>query len=315
MRRWLCRACLLLLACASFPAAPATDTETLWSNGSRLELRISPEFSRSARRDVREWIVFSAGALEQVFGRWPRKKWVVSVSPLSASGTDPIPWAQVHREERDRVEFYVAPQASLDQLKSAWTGYHELAHLLLPYRGWGDTWFSEGLATYYQNLLQVRSGVIDDARLWQNLYEGFERGRADAAFDGQPLEEVSSNMRKQGGFMRVYWSGAWYFLKVDTRLRRQSGGALTLDRALQKLNECCGEQRLSVQQIVERLDRLNQVYLFTPLYEKMRQSGAMPDYTDLFASLGVSVTPGGTALAATGPGAALRRQIANPGTL
>ena len=71
--------------------------------------------------------------------------------------------------------------------------------------------------------------------MWQKLYEGFQRGRAEHAFEGQSLQQVSDALRQSGGFMRVYWSGAWYFLAADTRLRMQSGGEVSLDDALEKL--------------------------------------------------------------------------------
>ena len=115
--------------------------------------------------------------------------------------------------------------------------------------------------------------------------------------------------------MRVYWSGAWYFLQVDTRLRRQSGGRVTLDSALRKLNDCCGDLHLSVAQIVDELDKLNQVFLFRPTYEQVRKSTALPAYEKLFASLGISVSGGSVALDEKGPGAQLRRQIAKGAAL
>ena len=84
------------------------------------------------------------------------------------------------------VEFFTATQATTDSLQRAWTGYHELAHLLIPYQGWGGAWFSEGLASYYQNILQARVGILTEQQMWQKLYEGFQRGRGDAKglFDG-----------------------------------------------------------------------------------------------------------------------------------
>ena len=92
----------------------------------------------------------------------------------------------MRRGEVDRVEFFVTAEASAERLRQAWTGYHELAHLLIPYRGWGDAWFSEGLASYYQNLMQARAGVLSENEMWQRLYDGFRRGLAEREFDGRP---------------------------------------------------------------------------------------------------------------------------------
>jgi hypothetical protein len=311
---------LLVLSLSFILLAKAAMSEenvhqTIERDGQKLQLHINSQFDPDMQIELQDWVVFIAETLQKVYGRWPRQEWEISISPAPAVGSDPIPWAQVHRGEMDRVEFYTASQVSADELKNAWTGYHELAHLLIPYRGWGDLWFSEGLSSYYQNILMARSGILTEQQMWQNLYEGFLRGRADSRFDGQPLNEVSSALRKKGGFMRVYWSGAWYFLAADVRLRRQSGGKLTLDIALQKLNQCCANQRLSVLEIVNKLDELNQVLLFQSLYQQVRTSTEVPAFETIFASVGITIKDGTVTLQQEGPGARLRQQIISRTTL
>ena len=110
--------------------------------------------------------------------------------------------------------------------------------------------------------------------------------------------------------MRVYWSGAWYFLAADTRLRLQSGGQRNLDLALAELNSCCGNQSLSVPEIVSRLDQLNRVVLFGILYDELTVSTRVPPFESIFASLGIDVVDGRVRLQEDGPGARLRQQIA-----
>lgn len=315
---------MLVLLCAlaltsALETAPTFAAEAPQNNltkGDRsLALEISPDFTLQQRDNILQWIEFLSDSLLQVYGHWPRQQWRISVSPTSAANSDPIPWAQVHRDDIDTVKFYIAPQATTKQLQNNWTGYHEVAHLLIPYRGWGDNWFSEGLASFYQNILQARSGILTEQQAWQNLYAGFLRGRDDSKFNGEPLAAVSNTMRERGGFMRVYWSGAWYFLVADIRLRQQSGGKLTLDLALEKLNDCCADARLSVPQIVNKLDELNSVLLFQPLYQQLIDSPEMPAFDSLFASLGITVVAGEVTLQQRGPGAALRQQILQPLTL
>lgn len=303
----------LLLSCFTvLPGnfANAQNSKMLQQDDRYLELDVSPDFSAGMRDNVNEWTNFLSQSLLQVYGRWPRQHWRMTVAPASASADDPIPWAQVHRGDLDTIEFFVSPQASADQLILAWTGYHELAHLLIPYRGWGDNWFSEGVATYYQNILQARAGVLSEREMWQNIYEGLLRGAADDAYAAQPLKEVSEALRTEGGFMRVYWSGARYFLEADVRLRRQSGGALSLDTALEKLNRCCANQTMSGDQIAGKLDELSQTLIFRPLYYHTRESFELRPFDKLFASLGITVNKGLIILQPIGPGAQLRRQIA-----
>ncbi len=303
---------LLLLLVAKPGWGQQDYRETLFDDGRKLRLDISSEFVPRQRDNLVAWINFISKALLEVYGHWPRQQWQISVLPAAAAASDPIPWAQVHRGNIDRVEFFIAPHATLTALKQDWTGYHELAHLLIPYRGWGDTWFSEGVASFYQNILPARVGILSEQQAWQNLYDGFLRGVSDSQFNGQPLSRVSDSMRAEGGFMRVYWSGAWYFLAADIRLRQQSAGSTSLDQALGKLNDCCADERLSVPEMVNKLDELNQVLLFAPLYEQVRASTAMPPFERIFASLGITVADGAVTLQQEGPGARLRRQIVKP---
>jgi len=301
---------LALLPAAPILGAPAGDSRHLLQrDGRQLEVLISPQFTPKMQDRLLAWIEYIADALRQVYGHWPTRHWQISIAPTAASGSDPIPWAQVHRGEVNRVEFFTSADASTEELQRAWTSYHELAHLLIPYRGWGDAWFSEGLASYYQDILQARMGLISEREMWQKLYDGFQRGMEETSFDGETLSTVSDNMRENGGFMRVYWSGACYFLVADTRLRLQSGGELTLDGALKKLNDCCSDQSLSVPQMVAKLDQLNRVLLFGTLYDEFASATTVPAFDTIFTTMGIDVVNGQVYLQETGPGARLRRGI------
>tara|TARA_R110001592_G_scaffold337300_1_gene623779 strand:- start:405378 stop:406331 length:954 start_codon:yes stop_codon:yes gene_type:complete len=301
---------LTLLPVAATKGAPDGNTRHLmYQDGRQLEVLISAEFTGDMQSELLIWIEYIAEALRQVYGHWPAQHWQITVAPTAASASDPIPWAQVHRGDINSVEFFTSTHASGQELQRAWTSYHELAHLLIPYRGWGDAWFIEGLASYYQYILQARMGLISEREMWQKIHDGFQRGRNDTSFDGESLRGVSDNMRENGGFMRVYWSGAVYFLAADTRLRLESGGALSLDKALGKLNDCCADQSLSVPQIVAKLDQLNGVTVFGNLYDEFASTTTVPAFDTIFATLGIDVVDGEVQLQETGPGARLRREF------
>ena len=306
--------CLTVVALSlALLAAPSRGEDSsghlLERGGRKLEVQISTEYDPAMQQGLRQWIEFISDALLQVYGYWPRENWLITVAPVSGASDDPIPWAQVHRDDVDSVEFFTNGKATTDELKQAWTGYHELAHLLIPYRGWGDAWFSEGLASYYQNILQARVGILTEQEMWQKLYEGYQRGLADTKFEGRELRVVSDKLRQDGGFMRVYWSGAWYFMVADARLRQQSHGRHNLDEALKKLNQCCADSAMSVQDMVSKLDQLNRVLLFQPLYEQVIVSTEIPPFEPIFASMGISIADGKVQLQNEGPGAHLRQQI------
>ena len=300
---------LQLLLCSG-TALANKEPLLLHHQESTLTVHFSQDFSPGMQDKLEQWTSYISKSLLQVYGRWPRKQWEISVSPTSASHTDPIPWAQVKRGDPDRVEFFTSATATTKDLVGAWTSYHELSHLLIPYRGWGDIWFSEGLASYYQNVLQARMGLLSEQQMWQKLRDGFVRGQGQSEFEQFDLQAISAEMREKGAYMRVYWSGAWYFLKADFELRHRSGGKITLDTALDRLNRCCAEQKLSVVQIVTKLDEVNGLDLFVPLYRELIVSTSTPDFESLFASMAIKLHENRVQLNPASPGAKLRSQIA-----
>lgn len=268
--------------------------------------------STTRSKEVLRWIDSSTDALISVYGRLPRSSLRIEVSPISMYSKDSIPWAQVTRGDPDTVKFYIDAMASEEDLVNNWTSYHELSHLLIPYRGWGDMWFSEGLASYYQNLLQVRAGVIDEQTMWQKLHDGFERGLDNPRPD-LTLAELSPTMRENRSFMRVYWSGALYFLEADIELRKRSDGAITLDSVLGELNKCCRDKSMSAPQIVSALDSIAKSTLFSDLFDKARASRAIPSAEDLLSELGIAVEGGTVSFIQDHTGTFLRRGIAESG--
>jgi len=303
-----------LLYATATQAQNTSQTYLVTRDAQTLELNISTQYSEASVAQLREWMEHISSALFNVLGKWPRDNWRTVINPASGASSDPIPWALVNRDTVDVVSFYTITHPSAEQLIENWTGYHELAHLLIPYRGWGDKWFSEGLASYYQGLLQARSGVISEQQMWQKLYDGFMRAKANNQFNNSTLHTVSKALRQNNAYMRVYWSGAWYFLSADLRLRQQSGGKRSLDSALTLLNQCCADTPLSVIKMVETLDLTNEVVLFTPLYKQVRNTTSMPEFRPLLASLGIDMVDGKVTLQNAGPGAKLRRTFLQSAT-
>ena len=170
------------------------------------------------------------------FGAWAERVWrstrtAVAAPPGSIEQLlvvpiggvrEAVPWGEVRRGTGNSVLALVQRDADALALEEDWTLYHELSHLYLPFVG-GDRWLSEGFASYYQNVLRARAGVLAPEVAWQRLAEGLARG-AQSAKPGQTVEE--------GGRMVTYWTGAALALEWDIALRHASGGKVSLDTAL-----------------------------------------------------------------------------------
>jgi len=277
---------LLCLLCVSLESR--ADSHIITQKNQQIEVDIVFPASEDQVNTILDWIERSSAALLTVYKRWPRDKWKVKVDAMAATSGDPVPWAQVNRGNPDTVSFFIDASASKWTLISDWTAYHEFSHLLIPYRGWGDMWFSEGLASYYQNIIQARAGVISERSMWQKLYNGFVRGR-DNKLPNTDLAEVSDGMHETGSYMRVYWSGALYFMKSDLALRKHSQGKNSLDTVLARLNRCCADQFLSARDIAAKLDQFSGSDIFITGFDAMASSKEIPEFDSLFESLGMTI--------------------------
>ena len=227
----------------------------------------------------------------------------------SSSRHSPVPWGEVSRGNPDTVSLTIDPEFGFQEISQDWTAYHELSHLFIPYRGHGDLWFSEGLATYYQNVIQARSGLLSEAGLWGKLASGFARGRQQNPWSHLPLAEISDHMGRYRSFMRVHWSGVHYWLTADIKLRQQSQNKTSLDALLKQLKDCCEHKSMSAASIALKLDQLAGTTIFKPLFDEYRVSHAIPDYHPTLTSLGVKHRKYDVVLTADTPNAAIRKSI------
>ena len=238
-----------------------------------------------------QWVMHGKKALSLVYGKLPYDDFVTKVKASNRS-TEAVPWGEVNRYSPPEVTLIINLDSSLEILKADWTIYHEFSHLLIPYDAGDSRWFSEGLASYYQNIIQARVGVFDERTLWQALYDGFERGNNQQDYTQQKLSDVSDNISKNRNYMRIYWSGALYWLKVDIALRtltKNSTTPLSLDLALKQLQACCFSRYISTVAIIQKLDELSESTIFSQLFTEFSASYAIPDYLALLSSLGVKV--------------------------
>lgn len=268
------------------PASAQASTQLTFAD-QVVHLNFQPGFDQPQRLKVTQWLQQAGDAIRQIYGELPQDAFSFNLSK-SASSRGPVPWGQVNRGVVPSVNLTVNPNFDLVELQGDWTVYHELSHLLIPYRGYGDLWLSEGLASYYQNIVQGRAGLLSEQAMWQKLYAGLERGRK-AGRSTKTLIEASNNLRGSGQYMRVYWSGALFWLEVDVYLRTHKKG--NLDGFLKSLKDCCQTHRLSAPSIIQKLDNYAESdQYFNRKLESFRQTKQIGDYQSLLVKLGIIST-------------------------
>lgn len=275
-----------------FPLRCLGASEQLHADRVNLLLVWEGEFTVAQKARFRQWLKAVVATANTLHGSPPRTKIRIILS--AREGQSAVPFARVLRDGLQGIRFYVSPKASLQTLLADWTAYHEFSHLFIPYPGDRDLWFSEGLASYYQNVLQFRAGLLSEKAAWQKLFNGFERGESNAEYPMRNLSQLSDTLHETRAYMRVYWSGALYFLQADAALRSNKGKVTSLDDVLGKFTRCCLEKRPynNARAIAAEFDRIAQTRLFVRLYERYVLSREMPDYQAVLRQLGVRVKDG-----------------------
>ena len=247
-------------------------------------LRGEPAADREA---VRRWITAGAQALTTLYGRFPVPSPQLLVVP-AGTAREPVPWGQVMRGGGDAVHLYIDQTRPLQAFLDDWTLVHELSHLLHPRMTPDDVWLYEGIASYYQNVLRARAGLLEPSTAWDNLHAGFQRGILGTPKD-QTLTEVSQDMHRNHRFMRVYWSGAAIALMADKELRRRSGDRESLDTALARFQACClpSDRLWSGRAFLDKLDALTGTPVLRTLYAQHVDSTAFPDLRATYRQLGL----------------------------
>jgi len=205
------------------------------SGRENIELAIVGKVSTPVARKLEQWIQVGIENLKHLYGRLPVSDVQILVFPLGYH-SNPVPWGEVMRG--DAVHLYVDSTRSLEELNRNWVLTHELSHLVHPYLTGADAWLSEGIASYYQNVLRARSGLLDIESAWKKLHAGFKRGIAQVN-RVDTLARDTRSMLRQRQYMRVYWSGAAIALISDVQYRDRSDGATSLDAVLAEFSTCC----------------------------------------------------------------------------
>ena len=244
--------------------------------------------------DLLAWIQSAANNVALTYGRFPNPSAQVIVIPVAKRQGDdgqPVPFGHVIRNGGEAVQYFVNQARPLEPFLADWTATHEFSHLMIPYISSDEKWISEGLASYYQNVLMARTGAYREEKAWRKIAEGFQRGEKSV-----PHLSLENAMPVGGweGIMKTYWGGAALFLFADVELRAKTANESSLDTVLERLQRCClPSQRVwDGRAFFNQLDALSPFPVFERLYDEHRGSRTFPAYAATFKKLGLSMNSG-----------------------
>ncbi len=283
--------------------------QTLPIDDTYLRLAVLPASPAPNMSTTRKWVQESAQAVLNAHGNLPQTHPQVLVMPVG-SQNNAIPFGRVLRGGGIGLQFFIDPKRRLSEYSDDWVPTHEFSHLLLPYINRQDAWLSEGLASYYQNIMRARDGRLSEREAWDKLLAGFERGRRDVT-SNRTLAEEASGMSRNGSYKRVYWSGAAMLFLADVELRKRTDGQHTLDTALAGIADCCMDvsKVWRARDMMRRMDAITGTDIFMRVYQQHTRSSEFPAVEQVLTDLGVRQRSGRVRLNNQAELAAIRKQI------
>jgi hypothetical protein len=256
--------------------------------GTTLDAVVLDGFPEPARGLIGAWLATAGAVASLPSGAFPVERAQVIVVPTSPSPF-PIHFGYTGRSGGASIVLFMPTDMDLDHFRADWIAIHEFSHLLHPFVGRDDAWLSEGLATYLQEVLRVRAGLLPQEQAWRRLYEGALRGRET----DQSLAYETRIMRVAGNYERVYWAGAAIALMADVELRRQTAGKVTLDTVLAGLTRGQRFNRaVSAHELLHVMDQIAGVPVFETTASRYMDGGGLPDLTELYRALGLVSSSG-----------------------
>lgn len=197
--------------------------------------------------------------------------------------SEPVPWAETNKGNGRRADFHVDTRYSWNEFRSDWTAPHELSHLLFPYLGDDSRWFAEGIASYLQYQIMYANGTLTWEQTLARYEDSFRAARSTAGFDDVSIVE-QSRRASSGGYARLYWGGAAYFLQADQRLFREHG--LRLNDIIRKYGQCCYTAwGVDADGMIAIFDRLSDSTVFSDTYADSVVRPGFPATADALAWL------------------------------
>lgn len=210
------------------------------------------------RREIATPAQFVVDAAEAAFAlTGPPREGRLQLVLIAGGRGGPFPFGMTFHGGGPGVVALYHQRARPAAVRKDWVLAHEFLHAAMPVFEPGAAWLDEGFVQYYTAIVRARAGLLTEAEAWDEILDGFARGKAAAERDGGDLAEASVRMALTGAYQRVYWGGATIALLLDAELRRRTDGAKSLDDAMRRLALHYGAraEALTVDDALRDLDR------------------------------------------------------------
>ncbi len=258
--------------------------------------------SKASDQALRTWIEQATRLSDDFYGElMPSSVHVVLVAMSGHSGAGVF--GTVMRPLRPSLVIFFGADATQLSLHDDWLAPHEIFHVGNPLLKYKIPWLTEGVTTYYQDVLRGRARALSVEETWSDLWDGFYR---HCQKEGPSLRTESAQLRRTHHYTRVYWGGACLLALVDIDIRMESHGKRSLDDVLKELRRRSLEQPLDEEDVIRFLELSTKKGLVSRYLDL---PGTLP-VKEILRSIGVEpISPDRVQLRDDAPYASIRRAM------
>lgn len=164
----------------------------------------------------------------------------------------------------------------------------------------GELWFAEGFTSYYTNLILCRAGLISSEQYVEGLSGTFNYvwnsparqffNPIEMSFQAPFVDAATSvdPVNRENTFISYYSYGSVLGLALDLSLREKG---LHLDDYMKQVWNTYGKTEVpyTIENLKESLIRYAGTEFGTTFFDDFIQNSKMPDYENLFKSVGISL--------------------------
>ena len=257
--------------------------KTLNIGGAKIEIYFSPGVAEQGyklnREQVIKWIDSSANAVSKYFKRFPVKTLRMSITDGARGRVNGTAYHGVE----PLITININPSFTQATLADDWVMVHEMVHLSFPPVHRRHQWLLEGLATYVEPIVRVRSTLLTEEKAWEWIIKGTPQGLPESGNQG--LDNTPT-------WGQRYWGGAIFFLVADMRIHQQSNNKFGIEHALRAIQRGGGsmqlEQNWEVEKALKIGDKATGSKVLVTLYNEMKDKAVMTDLDAIWKDLGVS---------------------------
>ena len=253
---------LLLAVIYMLPFIYSSHTQPVKDVAEPLIFEWDKDFTEAEKRKMYDWLDGISMAVFDTLGYYP---FPIHVYMHKSSGSEPVPWANTVRGEKQGVHFHVNPDYSIHDFFKDWTATHELSHLSIPFVGKENMWFSEGYASFMQWYILQNNGTftLDEVHEFYQpkLEYAIQQYQSNKSFLKRAEE-----LKKTYDYPALYWGGATFFFQVNEVLKQQHQTNLfAVIKAYQNQNRLTDR---NIEDLIHSLDAISNSSVFSDHYNK-----------------------------------------------